>query len=417
MNVLGVTCFDASGNRSDTDVASTSYSYTPGTPVNMRITWDFTVGPSVPNIHIYLNGVELPPLYFGSGPKSMPAESASNFIFIGHRGDTSGFHGNGVFDELVIYPTVIAPGQADATPPQRSNGQPSGTLAAGTTSTTISLATNEAASCRYSTTPGLAFSAMPNLFSTTGGTTHSTLVTGLTNGGSFTYYVRCQDGAGNANTDDFNISFTVGSATGVPGLVAAYGFNEASGNTTADLSGNGNTATINGATRTAGRYGNGLSFDGVNDYVAGTDIDFPTSPFTISAWFKTSVIKSSFIVGKFAGAKNQMYVMSGGSGEALAGLYDGITWRDAVDTGNLTADGNWHHVAVVVTATQMELFVDGVSKATAPHDNSFPVNNVVWNIGRRNNGTHYFNGTLDEIRIYNRALTPSEVQTVMQTPL
>ena len=50
------------------------------------------------------------------------------------------------------------------------------------------------------------------------------------------------------------------------GLAGAWGFNEGSGTTTADASGNGNTATlVNGPTWVAGKYGNGLSFDGAND--------------------------------------------------------------------------------------------------------------------------------------------------------
>ncbi len=50
---------------------------------------------------------------------------------------------------------------------------------------------------------------MANTFSTTGGTTHSTAVTGLTNGSTYNYYVRCQDAAGNANADDYAITFSV----------------------------------------------------------------------------------------------------------------------------------------------------------------------------------------------------------------
>jgi hypothetical protein len=50
---------------------------------------------------------------------------------------------------------------------------------------------------------------MPNPFSNTGGTAHSTLVSGLVDGGSYSYYVRCQDGTGNANPDDFVITFSV----------------------------------------------------------------------------------------------------------------------------------------------------------------------------------------------------------------
>ncbi len=93
----------------------------------------------------------------------------------------------------------------------RSNGAPRGTLAAGTTQTTLSLGTDENATCRYATTAGVAYGSMPNTFTTTGGTAHATTVTGLVNGGSYSYYVRCQDTAGNANTNDFAIAFTVAS--------------------------------------------------------------------------------------------------------------------------------------------------------------------------------------------------------------
>jgi hypothetical protein len=55
---------------------------------------------------------------------------------------------------------------------------------------------------------------MVNTFSSTGTTTHSTLVTGLVNGSSYSYYVRCQGTAGNANPDDFVIAFSVSAAVG-----------------------------------------------------------------------------------------------------------------------------------------------------------------------------------------------------------
>ena len=104
---------------------------------------------------------------------------------------------------------VGAPG--DSTPPSRSNGQPTAALNAGITSTSISLATDESATCRYSATAGVAFSAMTNMFSTTGNVSHSTGVSGLSDGNTYTFYVRCQDGAGNANTTDFSIEFIVAS--------------------------------------------------------------------------------------------------------------------------------------------------------------------------------------------------------------
>jgi hypothetical protein len=100
----------------------------------------------------------------------------------------------------------------DTVPPVRANGGPAGTLPAGTSSATLSVTTSEAATCRYSSTPGTGYAAMPATFSTTGATTHSSTVTGLANGQTYRYYVRCQDQAGNANTDDFTITFSVAAA-------------------------------------------------------------------------------------------------------------------------------------------------------------------------------------------------------------
>lgn len=101
--------------------------------------------------------------------------------------------------------------------PVRSNLQPKGTLTPGTSSTTISLITNEPASCKYSTFPDADFDEMPYTFSTTEGITHSSLVSGFSDGNTYTYYCRCQDESGNANKDDFKIIFRIGNvASGLP---------------------------------------------------------------------------------------------------------------------------------------------------------------------------------------------------------
>jgi hypothetical protein len=103
----------------------------------------------------------------------------------------------------------VSPAAPDTTPPVLSNGLPTGTLPAGTTQTPLSLTTNEAATCRYGATAGVAYAALPTTFTTTGGTRHSTPLTGLVTGSSYTRYARCQDPAGNATTNDFILSFAV----------------------------------------------------------------------------------------------------------------------------------------------------------------------------------------------------------------
>ena len=114
-------------------------------------------------------------------------------------------------DDLAIGFSVAS--SVDTAPPVRSNGLPTGTLAAGTTQATLSLATSENATCRYATTAGVAYASMTNTFSTTGTTAHATTVGGLVNGGSYSFFVRCQDTAANANPDDLTIGFSVGQST------------------------------------------------------------------------------------------------------------------------------------------------------------------------------------------------------------
>jgi hypothetical protein len=105
---------------------------------------------------------------------------------------------------------AVAP---DVSPPSRFNGAPSGTLSFGTTQTELSLTTSENATCRFSQVAGQAYGSMSNTFSTTGTTAHASTVGGLSSGSSYTFYVRCIDGAGNANPDDYAIAFSVAAPT------------------------------------------------------------------------------------------------------------------------------------------------------------------------------------------------------------
>lgn len=128
-------------------------------------------------------------------------------------------------DEL----SVTTPPPADVTAPVRSNGQPSGSLAAGTTQATLSLATNEIATCRYSTSTGISYASMSNTFSSSNGTSHSSLVTGLQDGQMKNYYVRCIDSSNNANSSDFNISFSINTVTNTPPEISSFLSDKSSG--------------------------------------------------------------------------------------------------------------------------------------------------------------------------------------------
>jgi hypothetical protein len=89
------------------------------------------------------------------------------------------------------------------------NGNPSGTLPSGTSDINLSVETNEIADCSYSMVADTDFNDMTP-FLETSALFHSTPVTGLEDGNSYTYFVRCQDQEGNTNTIDFPIGFTIG---------------------------------------------------------------------------------------------------------------------------------------------------------------------------------------------------------------
>jgi hypothetical protein len=114
------------------------------------------------------------------------------------------------FSNYGIHLYEIDLGEApDLDPPVLSSGYPAGILSAGTSQITLSLATDENAICKYGTVSETEYASIANTFTTTGENLHSATITGLADGGSYDYYVRCQDGSDNANEDDYAISFSI----------------------------------------------------------------------------------------------------------------------------------------------------------------------------------------------------------------
>lgn len=110
-------------------------------------------------------------------------------------------------DAVGNYATSTITVTVDNSTPSLSDGGPVGAQEAGITEVSLTVTTDENATCRYSTSSNTAYGSMSS-FSTTGGGSHSTTISDLT-AASYTYYVRCQDGQGNTNTSDYSISFTI----------------------------------------------------------------------------------------------------------------------------------------------------------------------------------------------------------------
>ena len=106
-----------------------------------------------------------------------------------------------------------SPGDAggDKTPPAITNPLPSGTLAPGTKSVNLQVATDKDATCKYSASSTDEYAAM-TAFKTTGAKSHSSTIDGLTDNTTYDRYVRCSDANGNANTTSTKVSWKIAAA-------------------------------------------------------------------------------------------------------------------------------------------------------------------------------------------------------------
>ena len=222
------------------------------------------------------------------------------------------------------------------------------------------------------------------------------------------------------------------------GLLAAYAFEEAAGDQNAlDTSGNNRNGTL-GSNLTpessdptrlgSGQMGSALTFDGVDDYVdtqynpTSPRFNFTTGPFTITAWFKIdpSTVGPRLMIGKFQASNRQIYLMELASQKIMVGLYDSSGMEQKVTSTSTVNDGAWHHLAMVVSTTTITLFLDGNSNGTPQSYNNSSLNsiNATWQIGRRGGSSpgSYFLDDIDEVRIYNRALSAAEVLRDKETP-
>jgi Concanavalin A-like lectin/glucanases superfamily len=213
------------------------------------------------------------------------------------------------------------------------------------------------------------------------------------------------------------------------GLVARYRFNESS-KTAQDTSVYGNAATwVNGPAATPGLVATALSFDGIDDYVQAppkSQNGLSTGDFTISGWLRVTSADSRgpirSVVDKriVSNRRYRGYHIALINGELWLQLadYSGPRGFSNYNSGVDIGDGLWHFFAVTVQRKQtngLRWYIDGVLTAVRnPTDRVQSLSsNSPLRFGRRTvDASGFFRGALDEIEIYNRALTPAEIAAV-----
>jgi len=201
---------------------------------------------------------------------------------------------------------------------------------------------------------------------------------------------------------------------GLRGLVLWLKFNEGSGNIAYDSSFYNNHSTIYGAVWTDGKFGKALSFDGVDDYVEVPNTsDFHPNALTISVWvYPKPVSNLRGIVDKggwHPTNKDGEWSVSWLSSNKFQ-LHFYTSEQELVClTSPAYEPEHWHHVVAVWNGSVLKLYVNNelVSSAELPSLNQQTYN---INIGRTQRYVRYFNGTIDEVRIYSRALSENEIK-------
>src|SRR3954451_22405748 len=187
--------------------------------------------------------------------------------------------------------------------------------------------------------------------------------------------------------------------------IAAYSFDEGSGTTLGDATGNGRTGTIVGATWTTGKFGSALNFNGTSSRVdlpaLGT---FYKTGFTLEGWVRKSTAKKDVgIVGAWDYTTNggPMLWVAHVAGHYYETLSTGLS--SYVDSTQTPQTGQWQFLTSTYDGATARVYVGGTlvaSKAFAGNVGD----SAAWRIGAYGNSPFgFFDGLIDEVRIYNRA--------------
>jgi fibronectin type 3 domain-containing protein len=202
-------------------------------------------------------------------------------------------------------------------------------------------------------------------------------------------------------------------------LRGAWHFDEGRGVTIFDNSGNGNNGIIAGPSWVNSKEGLGkaLEFGGMNGYVSlpnSSSLDITNPPLSIFAWIKVKEgADTGWIVAKnYSSASNIQYGMFWRTGDNKIEVYLQGGSRVSSPSNSVLA-GNWYFVGFTWDGQYVRLFINGVQSATGTYTGTLSSQPYL-RIGRRETSAYPFKGIIDEVRIYNRALTSAEILNLFQ---
>jgi hypothetical protein len=201
----------------------------------------------------------------------------------------------------------------------------------------------------------------------------------------------------------------------VPGLVDEWKFNDGSGTSASDSVG-GHSGAVNGASWTAGTvYGGALAFNGVSNTVTfGTGPSLTgTTDFTLSAWVKTTATTQGTIIQQrdangFNG-EYQLYLDASGKINFMIYGNNAYEFSSNLTSSQAVNDGNWHCIVAERQAGAGRIYVDGNLVASRSGTAQPLAGTITVTVGEDiRDGANFFNGTINDVRIYSYALNASQ---------
>lgn len=194
------------------------------------------------------------------------------------------------------------------------------------------------------------------------------------------------------------------------GLVAHYTFDEGSGDGALDAV-SGNSAVLVGSpTWTSGKVGGALSFDGVDDYVRTSSNPASAYPASFCAWIEPKKTGNGFSSSIINNIGIEFYLVEGDSEKKSLQVYNSSGSLSS-PFGSITPNV-WQHVCTTIEADSVaRLYING-SLVSGPRTLGKMVTSRNMTIGSRALGGAYilFKGAIDDVRVYNRSLSPSDIQ-------
>ena len=194
-------------------------------------------------------------------------------------------------------------------------------------------------------------------------------------------------------------------------IVAIWLFDEPVEDVVEDVSGNGHDGEVKGSLeQVEGKFGSALEFPGTTaDYVEVPDHDDLriTDAITLVGWAR-AVDNGANIVGKDGASRDyNIHITSSNNGGKI--YLSGTTATGATTI----TDGEWHHVAGTWDGSEAKVYVDGVEEASAGFAGPISTSDVPVEIGFRTAGSIVFMGTIDEVAIFDQALTEDDINVIM----